>query len=500
MAGCVKEGWRSSPVYKMLRRGISTRVSYCVAFLIVSSIPKGAFCTEDIRTSCQERDVLPRNIVNEVREYAPVIHSIINEVVRGSERNKTYEELAFFVDTYRTRFTGTATLERSINYMVKLLKRRRLDNVHTEPVRVPRWVRGSEEAWMMSPQLKKLPVLGLGYSAATPRRGITAPVLVVDSFEELRKNRQKVVGKILVFNQKFVSYSASARYRKQGPAEAAKAGAVAVLVRSVTPFSIASPHTGSTEFTEKSNRVPAASITVEDAELLKRLQNRGITPVVKLIMRNKDLPPVISRNTVADITGREKPREVVIVSGHIDSWDVGQGAMDDGGGAFISWRAVDVLHQLGLRPRRTVRSILWTAEEMGLIGAAQYFKDHGDEKKERVNIAMESDMGTFRPMGLGFSGHSERAKCVIAEVLSLFSDINATELRTGADAPDLVQWISAGFPVASLTTDNGKYFYFHHTDGDTMTVHDPLILDLCTALWAGVAYVLADLQDSLPRR
>ncbi|XP_070389649.1 carboxypeptidase Q-like isoform X2 [Dermacentor albipictus] len=500
MAGCVKEGWQFCPVYTNVRRGFSTRVSWCVAFLAVSSIPKGAFCTEDIRTSCQERDVLPRNIVNEVREYAPVIHSIINEVVHGSERNKTYEELAFFVDTYRTRFTGTAALERSINYMVKLLKRRHLDNVHTEPARVPRWVRGYEEAWMMSPQLKKLPVLGLGYSAATAHRGITAPVLVVDSFEELQKNREKAVGKILVFNQKFVSYSASAKYRMQGPAEAAKAGAVAVLVRSVTPLSIASPHTGFTQFTDKRNRVPAASITVEDAELLKRLQNRGITPVVKLIMRNKDLPAVISRNTVAEITGREKPREVVIVSGHIDSWDVGQGAMDDGGGAFISWRALDVLRQLGLRPRRTVRSILWTAEEMGFIGAAQYFKDHGDEKKERVNIAMESDMGTFKPMGLEFSGHSERAKCVIAEVLSLFSGINATELRTGAEAPDLEQWISAGFPVASLMTDNGKYFYFHHTDGDTMTVHDPIILDLCTALWAGVAYVLADLEDSLPRR
>lgn len=484
----------------MLRSGISTGASWFVAFLAVSSICNGAFSKEDIRKSCHDRDVLTRNIVDEVRGYAPVITSIINEVVHGSERNKTYEELAFFVDTFGTRFTGTRALERSINYMVKLLKRRRLDNVHTEPVKVPRWVRGTEEAWMMTPRLKKLPVLGLGYSSATPRRGITAPILVVDSFEELRKNRQKAVGKIVVFNQKFVSYSASVKYRKRGPAEAAKAGAVAVLVRSVTPFSIASPHTGTTLFTKKENRVPAACITVEDAEMLKRLQNRGITPVVKLVMRNKHLPAVTSRNTVAEIKGREKPREVVIVSGHIDSWDVGQGAMDDGGGAFISWRALDVLRQLGLRPRRTVRSILWTAEEMDLIGAAQYFKDHGDERKERVNIAMESDMGTFKPMGLAFSGHSEQAKCVIAEVLSLFSDINATELRIGADAPDLEQWISAGFPVASLTTDNGKYFYFHHTDGDTMTVQDPIILDLCTALWAGVAYVLADLQDSLPRR
>ncbi|KAL1479066.1 hypothetical protein MTO96_052168 [Rhipicephalus appendiculatus] len=226
----------------------------------------------------------------------------------------------------------------------------------------------------------------------------------------------------------------------------------------------------------------------------------GITPVVKLIMHNKDLPAVISRNTVAEITGREKPREVVIVSGHIDSWDVGQGAMDDGGGAFISWRALDVFRRLGLRPRRTVRSVLWTAEEVGTMGAEQYFADHADERNECINIAMESDMGTFKPKGLAFSGHSERARCVIAEVLSLFSDIDATELTIGADAPDLRKWIKAGFPVASLTTHNEKYFYFHHTEGDTMTVHDPKVLDLCTAMWAGVAYVLADLHDSLPRR
>lgn len=438
--------------------------------------------------------------MEEIHGYAPVIKSIINAVVHGSERNKTYEDLALFVDTFGARYTGTAALERSIDYMVKLLKRRRLDNVHTEPVRVPRWFRGYEAAWMVAPRLQKLPILGLGYSAPTPRHGITAPILVVDSFEQLHENSHKATGKIVVFNQKYISYDETSKYRKQGAEEAAKVGAVAVLVRSVTPFSIASPHTGFTTFTERRFRIPSASITVEDAELLKRMQNRGITPVVKLIMRNKELPAVISRNTVAEVTGREKPREVVIISGHIDSWDVGQGAMDDGGGAFISWRALDVFRRLGLRPRRTVRSVLWTAEEVGTMGAEQYFADHADEKKERINIAMESDMGTFKPKGLAFSGHSERARCVIAEVLSLFSDIDATELTIGADAPDLRQWIKAGFPVASLTTHNGKYFYFHHTDGDTMTVHDPKVLDLCTALWAGVAYVLADLHDSLPRR
>lgn len=353
---------------------------------------------------------------------------------------------------------------------------------------------------MTAPRRKRLAILGLGFSAKTACRGLTAEVLVVDSFQELKENCDKARGRIVVFNQKFVSYSRSVEYRLRGPAVAANLGAVAALVRSLTPFSIGSPHTGYTVFFPNETSIPAASVTVEDAELLKRLQNRGVTVSVKLVMRNKNLSSGISRNTVAEIRGREKPGEVVIISGHLDSWDIGQGAMDDGGGAFISWRALDVLHHLGLRSRRTIRSVLWTAEEMGMVGGKQYYKAHMDEKDERINIAMESDTGTFKPKGLAFSGRSERARCIIAEVLRLFSSIEATLLKTGAAAPDLVSWYYVGVPVASLSTDNTQYFYFHHSEGDTMTIQDPKNLDLCTALWAGVAYVLADLSESLPRK
>nr|XP_054923257.1 carboxypeptidase Q-like [Dermacentor andersoni]XP_054923258.1 carboxypeptidase Q-like [Dermacentor andersoni] len=457
------------------------------------------YCREGENVSCTD-EVISRHLIDEIQGYAPIVQSIINAVVYGSERNKTYEELASFVDTFGARFTGSDTLEKSIDYMVKLLKSRNLDKVYTEPVEVPRWIRGTEKAWMTAPRRKRLAILGLGFSGKTACRGLTAEVLVVDSFEELHENRDKARGRIVVFNQKFDTYMGSLMYRTRGPALAAKVGAVAALVRSLTPLSIASPHTGSTTFLPNETSIPAASVAVEDAELLKRLQNRGLTVSVKLVMRNKNLSSVISRNTVADIRGTEKPGEVVIVSGHLDSWDVGQGAMDDGGGAFISWRALDVLHQLGLRSRRTIRAVLWTAEEIGVLGAKEYYRAHGDEKVERINIAMESDTGTFKPTGLGFRGHSDRARCMIAEVLRLFSNINATSLMIRAAAPDLVFWIKAGVPVASLSTENAQYLYFHHTEGDTMTVENPKNLDLCTALWAGVAYVLADLSEDLPRK
>lgn len=351
----------------------------------------------------------------------------------------------------------------------------------------------------MKPRRKKMDMLGLGNSVATPPAGIEAPVLVVRSFEELEANADKAVGKIVVFNQEFVSYSKTVKYRVQGASAAAKAGAVAALVRSVTPMSVNSPHTGYMMYDEDTSKIPTAAITIEDAELLARLQDRGIEPVVKLVMGAKLLPPSPSRNTIAEIRGQDKPDEVVLLSGHLDSWDVGQGAMDDGAGAFVSWRALAVLRKLGLKPRRTLRCVLWTGEEINTAGALAYFSRHFDNERQFMNLVMESDSGTFQPLGLGFSSSNDRARCIAAEVLRLFAPINATRLTLGASAPDLSLWIKEGIPGASLSTANEKYFIFHHSEGDTMSVLDRRELDLCTALWAAASFVFADLSVRLPR-
>ncbi|KAK8763391.1 hypothetical protein V5799_033999 [Amblyomma americanum] len=383
--------------------------------------------------------------------------------------------------------------------MFELLRRRGLDFVHLENVSVVNWQRGHEEAWMVKPRQKKMDILGLGNSVPTPPGGVEAPVLVVQSFEDLEANAGKAAGKIVVFNQEFVTYSKTVKYRVQGASAAAKAGAVAALVRSVTPMSVNSPHTGYMMYDEDTTKIPTAAVTIEDAELLARLQERGIEPVVRLVMGAKSLPQAPSRNTVAEIRGQSKPDEVVLLSGHLDSWDVGQGAMDDGAGAFISWRALAVLRKLGLKPRRTLRCVLWTGEEINTAGATEYFRRHFDRERHLVNLVMESDSGTFRPLGLGFSSSNDRARCIAAEVLRLFAPINATRLTLGASAPDLSLWIKEGIPGASLSTANEKYFIFHHSEGDTMSVLDRRELDLCTAVWAAASFVFADLSVRLPR-
>ncbi|XP_037514425.1 carboxypeptidase Q [Rhipicephalus sanguineus] len=449
--------------------------------------------------ACDSDTLLPRRVVREIRSYEPTVDKIIDTVVYGDEQNVTYDELAKFVDTFGARPSGSKSLEDSIDYMFDMLRGQGLDFVHTENASVVNWQRGHEEAWITQPRLKRMDILGLGNSVSTPEGGITAPVLVVGCFEELEEKSSKAKGKIVVFNQEFVTYAKTLKYRVQGASAAAKAGAVAALVRSLTPMSINSPHTGYMTYDENTTRIPTAAITVEDAELLARLQERGSEPVVKLVMGAKSLPPAVSRNTIAELRGNSKPQEVVLLSGHLDSWDVGQGALDDGAGAFISWRALAVLSRLGLRPRRTLRSVLWTGEELHTAGALEYFRRHFTHERDLMSLVMESDSGTFRPLGLSFSGSNEQARCIVAEVLRLFTRINATRLTLGASAPDLSSWIKEGVPGASLSTANEKYFIFHHTEGDTMSVLDRHELDLCTALWAAASYVFADLSMRLPR-
>ncbi|KAH6945964.1 hypothetical protein HPB50_010933 [Hyalomma asiaticum] len=446
-----------------------------------------AWAADEVYT-CNATQLLSSELIAEIRSYAPVVQTIIDYVLRGPERNRTYEELAKFVDRFGARISGSRNLENAIDYMVELLGRQGLDHVYTERVAVPHWVRGNESAWIVRPRMQRLNMLGLGGSVGTPPSGITAPVLVAR-------------GKVVVFDEEFSSYGRTVEYRENGAAVAERVGAVAALVRSVTPFSIGSPHTGWMNYDRGEPRIPCASITVEDAQLLRRLQDRGADVQVHLIMDAQNLPLTTSRNTIAELKGTTMPNEVVLVSGHLDSWDVGQGAMDDGGGAFISWRALALLRTLGLRPRRTLRALLWTGEEEGVWGGRAYYERHGSQPEARrlLNLVMESDLGTFRPLGLKLAATDPRARCMVAEVLRLFGSINATRLTLGPDGPDIQPWVDAGVPGASLDTANKEYFYFHHTDGDAMTVEDPTNLDLCTALWAASAFIFADLSERLPR-
>ncbi|XP_065580476.1 carboxypeptidase Q-like isoform X2 [Artemia franciscana] len=417
----------------------------------------------------------------------------------GFYKGRTWRTLSHFVDNFGSRITGSKNLEHSIHFLEKKFKRLGLENVSKDPVAVPHWVRGEEMAAMIHPRFQPLSVIGLGPSVATPIEGIISEILVVKSFEELQnKTPNEVKGKIVVYNEEFESYGKTVIYRGLGAVEAAKLGAAAALVRSVTPFSIDSPHTGFTHYEEEVPKIPIACISIEGAELLQRLYNRGIKVIIHLKMLEKDLSPATSYNLMADIVGSKMPDQLIIISGHIDSWDVGQGAMDDGGGAFISWNALSLLHMLNLRPKRTIRTILWTGEEFGLLGANSYFEKN-KSNLEKFTFVMESDMGTFRPTGLIFGG-GDKGACIISKILTLFESINATSLVRSSDvSSDITFWTDAGIPGASILNENDKYFWFHHSNGDTMTVENPESLDLCLALWATTAFVIADMDEDFPR-
>jgi carboxypeptidase Q len=257
-------------------------------------------------------------------------------------------------------------------------------------------------------------------------------------------------------------------------------GAVASLTRSVAPFSINSPHTGGQNYGGGVIQIPAACITIEDAEMFQRMQDRGQKIVVKLYMEAQNYP-----------------NETVIVSGHLDSWDVGTGAMDDGGGAAISWSVLSLIKMLNLKPKRTIRLVMWSCEEFGGIGGQQYYQQHSDQLNS-MNLVMESDLGVFHPDGIQFTG-TDPARQIMQGVGALLKSINATEVTTGGEGTDISPWINHGVPGASLANENQKYFMFHHSQGDTMTVLDTADVDLCAAVWAVTAYVVADLDDMLPR-
>ncbi|AEN73397.1 peptidase M28 [Rhodothermus marinus SG0.5JP17-172] len=426
--------------------------------------------------------------------YEAVAQRILKTALADSS---AFERLAYLVDTFGPRFSGTPQLERAIDWVLEAMRQDGLENVRGDTVMVPRWVRGNEALELRHPYRKKLAVLGLGGSVATPPEGIEAEVLVVRSFDELEARRDEARGRIVVFNVPFTTYGETVRYRVLGAVAAARAGAVASLVRSVTPHSLYTPHTGGMRYEDGVPRIPHAALTVEDAELLQRLQDRGQRPRLWLYMEAQTLPDVPSRNVVAELVGRERPEEIVVVGGHIDSWDVGQGAMDDAGGCVAAWEAVRLLKRLGLRPRRTIRVVLWTNEENGLRGALAYRDRYRDELDRHV-LAIETDAGVFKPEGFGFTGSPE-ALAVVRAVARLLAPIEADRIWEGGGGADIAPLMREGVPGMGLRVDGTHYFWYHHTDADTIDKLDPHELNLCIAALAVIAYVIADLPEPLPR-
>ena len=406
-----------------------------------------------------------------------------------------YERLGEMVDRFGARFSGTVALENALDWILEEMEADGLENVASDPVMVPHWVRGEESLELVLPRPRTLPMLGLGGSIGTPAGGIRAEVLVVSSFEELEARAEEARGRIVLFNAPFVSYGQTVQYRSRGAVAAARAGAVASLIRSVGPESMQSPHTGGMGYEDGVPQIPHAAITVEDAQLLHRLQDLGERVEVHLTMNAQWLPDAPSRNVMAEIVGSELPDEIVVLGGHSDSWDVGQGAMDDGGGVVAAWEAVRLLKELGLRPRRTIRVVGWTNEENGLRGGTQYAEDHAHENHI---LAMESDGGVFQPLGFGFTG-SDEAYAMIQEIGTLLDGIGAGAMTRGGGGADIGPLMRTGVPGMGLNVDGTRYFWYHHSDADTLDKLDPDEVAACVAAMAVVAYIVADMPQTLPR-
>lgn len=406
-----------------------------------------------------------------------------------------YKRLAYLTDHIGHRLSGSKNLERAIEWALAEMKRDGLDNVRGEKVMVPHWVRGEESLEMITPQPVKLAMLGLGNSVGTPADGITAEIVVVRNFAELDRLGERVRGKILVYNVPFTGYGATVQYRSFGASRAARYGAAAVLVRSITPVSLQTPHTGAMNYDQQQPKIPAAAITIEGAELLQRMYDRGDRTTVRLKMEAKFLPDAESANVVAELRGTEKPDEVVLVSGHFDSWDVGQGAHDDGGGCIVAWEAVRLLKELGLRPRRTIRVVLYTNEENGLRGGNAYRDAHRAELAKHI-FAIESDSGTYRPEGLGLAATATpQARANLHEIAKLLAGIDADGIAPTGGGADIGPIMREGVLGASLDVEGSRYFDIHHTPADTLDKIDPRDLQLCVATMAVFAYTIADLPE-----
>ncbi|MDE3197591.1 MAG: M20/M25/M40 family metallo-hydrolase [Acidobacteriota bacterium] len=439
-----------------------------------------------------------------ISTYAENANKLIGAALKDTEGLRRLEYLCYRIGN---RPNGSQALARAIEWSVDEMKRAGLENVRTIPVRVPHWVRGRESAVMVEPQRRPLFMLGLGGSTGAPKGGITADVVTVSTFGELEKlGRAAVEGKIVLYDAPFTTYDETVEYRNSGASRAARLGAVAALVRSVTPASLRDPHTGALDYTPADPKIPSAAVSVEDAIWIHHLTQAGEHVRVHLEMEAHYEADADSADAMGEIVGRELPEQVVVVGGHLDSWDVGQGAQDDGSGAVAALEAVTLMKQLGLRPRRTVRVVLWVDEENGGNGGAAYRRWLGAKAGDHY-AAIEMDSGAEQPLGFNFTapgreaasprgGASAAVKPEIRkraeEAAGLLARIGAASVRDGAAEADVEPLLSAGIPAFGLRTATEHYWNYHHSEADTFDKVDPGDFRKCVAALAAMTYTLAD--------
>jgi hypothetical protein len=400
------------------------------------------------------------------------------------------------------RLSGSPGAEAAVQFTRRMMEERGFENVHLEEVMVPRWVRGPvEKAEVLPAGTRKgvrLAACALGGSVGTPKSGVTAEVVEVRSFEELRALGDAARGKIVFFNRPFdpakvnpgAAYGGAVDQRSRGPVEAAKAGAVGVLVRSMTFALDDAPHTGATNYLDTVPRIPAAAVSTIGANSLSSLLAAENNVRVRLTLSAATLPDVMSANVVGDIRGWERPQEIIVIAGHLDAWDKGQGAHDDGAGCMQAIEALDLIKRAGIRPRRTIRAVMYMNEENGIRGAKAY-PVAVQRKGEVQYAAMESDAGGFTPRGFSVDGDS----LLLARVLRwepLFERLNAGQIRPGGSGVDISTLRAIGVPCFGLSVEGQRYFDYHHSDNDTIDKVHPRELELGAIVLATLALMISE--------
>ena len=424
-----------------------------------------------------------------------------------------WERTADMTDLIGPRLSGSAGAAAAVNQVADAMRKLGA-KVTLQPVKVPHWVRGAETGELVDYKgrpdgiTQRVVLTALGGSGATPNEGLVAPVIVVSSFDELKARAAEVKGRIVLFDVPFdqhmadrglagPAYGQGSNFRTNGPRMAAEMGAAAALVRSVGGANYRLPHTGNTALQDGA-RIPAAAVSVEDAMLMRRLAERG--PLrMRLVLTPKILPDADSFNVIADFPGTDKPDEIVIVSGHLDSWDLATGAHDDAAGVASAMAVFDVLKKLDYRPRRTIRLIAWMNEENGTRGARTYLEAQQANAGSHVG-AIESDNGVGRPFGMRAS--------VPAASTRLFAPLQAALLPIGAavfqrqdalSTGDLSGLERAGVPSFAPLVDTSAYFDYHHTAADTLDKVDPDNLRRNVAVMTATAWFLANVEEPIGR-
>jgi len=457
-------------------------------------------------------------VVGQQNTLSPSIYSEaaladLKSIQRASlDSDYAYKQTAYLTNNIGPRLSGSAQADRAVEYVAAEMRKLGL-TVTLQKLLVPHWVRGAETGelvefdGMAAGTTQKVVLTALGGSVATPDFGLIADVVVVSGFEELeRLGRKEVEGKIVLFNVKFdrglaarneagAAYGQVAAYRGGGPVAAAKLGAVAVLVRSAGGSQNRLAHTGATRYVDGVTKIPAAAVPYEDAETIARLASAGKVRM-KLILTPRQLPDTTSYNVLADYKGTEKPDEIVVVGGHLDSWDLGQGALDDAVGVAMAMQVPYVLKQLKLRPKRTIRVVAFMNEENGFVGATTYAKE-ADASKHIA--AIEGDLGASHPIGFIFSGKDEAMPFLTPLAKILASQGSGLIDRQPNASSDISTLTSLGVPSFGPWFDTRTYFNYHHTAADTFDKVDPKELAENCSVMAVLAYGIADLDTPLPR-